>query len=535
MSIFEDIYKYYNFCSRLNGFLRETITLEESRDIITQRLKRREELFLEFMKKNIFENEDSPYLKLIKTTGLEFRDIKSMIASKGVEGTLKELAGEGVYLTIDEFKGRSVCERNGHTFRFNEEDFDNKTHPSGFIATSGGTRSQGTPVIINFDYVKECSIFHNVLFDVFDLFHYPIIVWFPGALGAIVALDITKLGKPPVKWFSQVDWTFQMRNKRFSSLKDQLMIKSMITIGKIHKSNIPRPEFVDFDNTVKVVESISEIVKKNTGCSVMTYSSSALRACKIAKEKGLDIKNTHFLVAGEPTTDSKKKEIESAGARVIPYYGSMEAGVISTSCANPRETDDNHILNYYIALIQQRKEVKNFNIEVDSFLVTSFLPAAPKILLNVEMGDFGVIEKRDCGCKWEKLGLLEHVHTIRSFEKLTGEGMTILNTDLIRIVEEVLPERFGGSSTDYQIIEREEEDGFTKLEIRVSPDIGDINEKEVLETILSELKIKGKDSGSSSLSVEIWEKAKTMRINREYPKRTKVGKIFSFQIESAKK
>jgi len=283
-----------------------------------------------------------------------------------------------------------------------------------------------------------------------------------------------------------------------------------------------------------VVRSISEVAKKNNGCVVMTYPSSALRACKIAKENGMEFENVNFIMAGEPITESKKREIEEVGAKIIPCYGSMEAGVIGYGCQNPKETDDCHIMDYYIALIQYKRKVKNFGVEVDAFLITSFLPHAPKTLLNVEMGDFGVIEERKCGCGWEKLGLKRHIHTIRSFEKLTGEGMTILNTDLIRIVEDVLPERFGGSITDYQIVEREDKEGFTKLEILVSPDLGDIDEEKVLDTILSELKIKGKDSGSAGLSAEMWEKAKTIRIKREYPKKTKVGKIFSFQVESTR-
>jgi len=532
MSIFENILKYYDFCSGLDDFLKNELSLEECREIVIERLKRRDDLFLEFVRERVFSNDGSPYLKLMETAGIKFEDIESMVKKKGLEGTLRELAERGVYVTIDEFKGREVCKRNGHEFRFREEDFDNRNTKTAFTATSGGTRSAGTPIMMNFGYVKDCSIFHNILIDAFDLSYYPCVVWFPGALGALIVIDIVKIGKIPERWFSQVPWVFQMRNKRFSSLKDALMINSMRVIGKKHGINLPKPEFIDFDNTIRVVEAISEIIEKNKGCFVTTLTSSALRACKIAKENGIEIEGTYFLVSGEPVTDSKKKEIESSGAKVIPYYGSMEAGVIGSGCVNSKETDDCHIMDHYIALIQYKKKVKKFGVEVDAFLITSFLPHAPKTLLNVEMGDFGVIEERSCGCKWEKLGLKKHIHTIRSFEKLTGEGMTILNTDLIRIVEEVLPGRFGGSITDYQIVEREDKEGFTKLEILISPDLGDLDEEKVIDVILTELKIKGKDSGSAALSAEMWEKAKTIKIKREYPKKTKVGKIFSFQVES---
>ncbi len=531
MSLFHDILKYCDFCSGLYGFFGEGIYLDESRAVIANRLDLRGELFLEFLEENIFGDEGSPYLKLMTAAGLEFGDVKSMVLDKGVEGTLKGLAEKGVYLTIDEFKGRCVCERNGQVFKFREVDFDNRTTPQGFTATSGGTRGKGTPVIINFDYLKEKSIHDNLLFDAFNLSPYPVIVWFPGALGAMIVLEYAKIGKVPVKWFTQVDWTFQMKNRRFSSLKDWLMIGSMVAIGRMRGVRIPQPEFADFNNTLKVAESLSGIIKEHGGCFVTTYPSSALRICKIAREKELDVGGTKFLIGGEPITDSKRREIESAGAKVIAYYGSMEAGTIGMGCANPRKSDDCHLFKYYIALIQQGRDIRNFNVSVDAFLVTSFLPNAPKILLNVETGDMGVIEERRCGCAWEKLGFVEHVHTIRSFEKMTGEGMTILNTDLLRIVEEVLPEKFGGSITDYQIVEREEKGGLTKLDILISPDIGEVDEKEALETILTELKIRGRDSGSSGLSSEVWRKAETIKIKREYPRRTRIGKIFSFQVD----
>ncbi|HEY9247372.1 MAG TPA: hypothetical protein VIO11_11040, partial [Candidatus Methanoperedens sp.] len=159
----------------------DKITLEESRGIVTQRLKKREELFLEFIKGKIYEKEDGPYLKLIRTTGLEFKDIESFVSSRGVESTLKELAERGVYLTIDEFKGRSVCKRNGHTFSFREEDFNNLTSASGINGETGGTRSHGTPVFFNFDYIKEKSVLRRILLDAFDfdISDYPCIVWFP--------------------------------------------------------------------------------------------------------------------------------------------------------------------------------------------------------------------------------------------------------------------------------------------------------------------------------------------------------------------
>ncbi len=71
------------------------------------------------------------------------------------------------------------------------------------------------------------------------------------------------------------------------------------------------------------------------------------------------------------------------------------------------------------------------------------------------MGDQAVVSERACGCPYQQLGWTTHLHGIRSFEKLTAAGMTFLDTDVIRVLEEVLPGRFGGIPSDYQLVEEE--------------------------------------------------------------------------------
>ena len=59
------------------------------------------------------------------------------------------------------------------------------------------------------------------------------------------------------------------------------------------------------------------------------------------------------------------------------------------------------------------------------------------------------------GVPWRRWAGRRHLHTIRSFEKLTAGGMTFVDTDVVRVLEEVLPRRFGGGPIDYQLIEDE--------------------------------------------------------------------------------
>jgi hypothetical protein len=83
-----------------------------------------------------------------------------------------------------------------------------------------------------------------------------------------------------------------------------------------------------------------------------------------------------------------------------------------------------------------------------ALVLTSLHPGAPKVMINVEIGDSAVAEERVCACPLGELGLSTHLHTIRSYEKLTSEGMNVAGSTLLDLVDRILPARFGGNPTD---------------------------------------------------------------------------------------
>ena len=170
-------------------------------------------------------------------------------------------------------------------------------------------------------------------------------------------------------------------------------------------------------------------------------------------------------------------------------------------------------------------------MHVDAFRITSLFPTSPKVFINMENGDYGTLETRSCGCKLDALGLTTHLSNIRSYEKLTSEGMTFFAGDLARVVEEVLPARFGGSPLDYQAIEAEDKNGISHLNFLASPKLGEIDEKALIQTVLDEIK---KIGGSSRMMAATWEQAGTVQVRREEPQPTKGGKVFPFQVQARK-
>ena len=116
----------------------------------------------------------------------------------------------------------------------------------------------------------------------------------------------------------------------------------------------------------------------------------------------------------------------------------------------------------------------------------------------------------------------EHLREIRSFSKLTTEGVTLVGGKMVHILEEVLPSRFGGSPLDYQLLEEEDEEGFTRLSLLVSPKLKIPDEEAVVEVVLS---------ASGHFVHTIWSQAGTLQVKRMEPIWTDRGKLMPLHLK----
>jgi hypothetical protein len=150
-------------------------------------------------------------------------------------------------------------------------------------------------------------------------------------------------------------------------------------------------------------------------------------------------------------------------------------------------------------------------------------------MLNVESDDYGVVEDRACGCPLEAYGFITHLRQIRSFRKLTGEGVTLVGSEMMRILDETLPGKFGGSPLDYQLLEEEDDQGFTRISLVISPKVNIANEAAVIETVLEALR---RSSVAADLAQAHWRQAKTLRVKRIEPIWTARGKLMPLHLAS---
>ena len=260
---------------------------------------------------------------------------------------------------------------------------------------------------------------------------------------------------------------------------------------------------------------------------MLCFPSPAVRACLAAEQTGADISGTVFYGGGEAYTEGKAAVQHRAGTRHVVNYAMSESGSISFQCGARSGPDDMHILTDKLAVLQRPIQLTS-GAEVGALYHTSLLTTAPKLMLNVESGDYAVLEERDCGCLWQDMGFTTHISQVRSYEKLTSEGVMFMGSMLYELLEETLPSRFGGSPVDYQLAE-EEEDGVPKVKIIVSPRNGPIDEDAVIKAVLSAVGF----AGWSRRMADTWQHARTLRVERREPYSTAAAKLLPLHVLAA--
>ncbi|MFH2059861.1 MAG: hypothetical protein ABIJ59_13285 [Pseudomonadota bacterium] len=524
------LYKHYKATGDiLRNVFKASLTLEQSRQIITDRMNNREKNFIDLLETTVFPFPQSPNRLLMEHAGYKLDDIKNLVAELGLEKTLEQLCSDGVYFDILEFKGKKDVVRGGRTFKFKEKDFSNPLLTQGFKTQSGGTRSSGTKMVVPLEYIREHNPYNIIASHEYDTLNNPSIIWLPilpAGEGLFFNLRFAAMGNPPVKWFSQVDEKYIK-----PLLVDKVKTKISTWMAAYYGKKMPGPQFVDMRKTQIIAKWMDANLKDSKGFTVVTYASSALRLIMTAKQLNLNIGKTVFWLMGEPLTEKIYKEITSYGCKAFSLYGCNELMLIGHGCGNPAYPDEMHICNDKLAVIQYDRNVEHSDTSVDAFLFSTILKTSPKILINTETGDFGKISKRDCGCGFEDLGFTWHMHEVRSFEKLTAEGATFIGSDLIPLIQDTLPSEIGGNATDYQFVEESDEDGIPKLYMNISPSIGAIDEDRICKLVFEALST---EDYNHAYSMSYWSQSKTLQIKRTNPIPTKRGKIVPLMIRQKK-
>lgn len=510
----------------VRDFVRERITVPRAEEEIKRLLDRRDETFLELVRTRIYARPGSPYHKLFTLAGCEFSDLQTHIRRHGLEGTLEQLAREGVYLTADEFKGKKEVVRSGLAFTISSREFQRSDSSPGFATQSSGTRNRPVPSNIFLDWLAIRTFATAVFFSAHDLFSHTHAIYdaiLPAGGGVNNLLMYARLGVTTDRWFARTMPVDTFLRGAYHYLTTQLIVLAGTWFGP----GLPRPEFLDIRDVNRIVRWVADRRRAGKLCCITTPASNAARIARVAEEMGMSLEGTKFIATGEPLTESKREAIERVGASATPRYAYGGGFNIGFGCANPGHTDEIHVNQHMQALIPHPRPLTNDGPSIHPLLCTSVHPLAPRLLLNVENGDYATFARRDCGCALERVGLTLHLHTIRSFEKFATEGMNYFYADLFQLLEKTLPSQFGGGPGDYQLVEEEDADGQSRLSLMVHPGVNHLNEERLLSRLLESLM---EGPWGNQLMARIWRDAGTLRVRREVPYASPRGKILPLHI-----
>jgi hypothetical protein len=517
------------FFLRLPFHLWAPVTPRQAAASLERRLGRREALFLDKVRVEVFGRGSaaSPYRALFQRAGCAYGDLERLVSEGGVEAALGVLLRQGIYLSVDEFKGRKPIERGSFSLPVAPREFQNPRTVSHIPVASGGSRSQGTSVVIDLRFVRGCASECVLYLEAWGGLNWAKAVWeVPGAGARFRLAKYAALATRPSAWFSQVDpnasdlhpvYRWNTRAMRWSS----------VAAGR----PLPLPVHAPLTDPSPVLDWIARMLEAGQVPHLFTFPSSAVALCRAAQATGRSIAGARFTIGGEPITEARLEAIRREGAQALPRYGTIECGAIGYGCMASTHADEVHLLHDQHALILAGEGGAGLpGIRPDSVLVTALHPFSPFTFINVSLGDSATVVgegQESCGCALERRGWRTRLRSIRSYEKLTGAGMTFLTDDVIRVLDEVLPAKFGGAPTDYQVCEEEAPDGRANTILIVHPGLGPLDHRSLIDTFLGAL-VEG--SVANQVMGRMWKESQILRVERRMPSATRSGKVLHFHV-----
>jgi hypothetical protein len=482
------------------------VTPAEAERDIRCRLAGRDAAFLDVLERGVFAVSGNPYRALFDRAGVEFGDVRDLVAGDGLEAALAILLDQGVGVSLEEFKQRAA-------------EFDNPLAKRHMSTTTGGSRTTARRVGVDLERVEHDSRHHALFREGFELGDRPFALWRavpPSGSGFNNGFRQVRCGQPVARWFNPY-------GRRRTAQDAQFALFTAFTLGvaAVCRAPLARPELCPPGDAARVARWLAARRAEGRPAVLDTQAGLAVRTCLEAEEDGLDISGTLIRTGGEPLTLAKAAVAERVGVRVVPHYSMTELGRVAVACSEPEATDDMHPLLDKLAVLARPDDGDD---GARALVYTTLTTVTPKLMINVDSGDRAHVSERDCSCPYGRMGMRLHVHSVHARDKLTSEGSLFLAGDLVTLVEEVLPASFGGAPTDYQLVE-EEEDGLPKVSVVVRPSVGPLDDASVVAVVLAHLR------GIPRLAfmAGIWEDGRTLRVVRRDPEPTSRGKILALR------
>ena len=457
------------FVRRLPRYYQTPIGRDEALRIVRRRLERREDDFLDLVRRTVFENAGSPYRELFRLAGCEEGDLGRLVGQDGVEGALRALYHQGVYLTVDELKGHRPAVRSGVAVHVDAARFRNPLAGSHMPGRTSGSRGTARHVPVDLECLRDRSVNAGLTLDARGGGNWVKGVWSmsTGSLG--VAIRFSGFGAPTARCFMLVDPATAGLGAHY-----RWSARLLRAAALLYGLPLPRAEHVPVSDPSPILRWMAEVLR--AGRSRTSGPSSARPSDCAGSRSRWDS------TSAAPGSRSRASRSPRAGWRrfarpgsrpwsttAAPRPGSSPAGVSRPTSGRgpllpgPPRADPGRR--------GRRRRRPPRRSAPDLVAAPDRAGHLPQRLDGRSRG----AGTAACGCPLDSLGWTTHLHGIRSFEKLTAGGMTFLDSSVMRVLDEVLPARFGGGPTDYQLLEEEGDDGLSRVTLLVHPAIGPLS------------------------------------------------------------
>jgi hypothetical protein len=506
------------FLAALPPLLRHPLTPGEARALVRHRLARRDADFVDLARRTIFRRPGHPLRRLLDLAGCLPGDLERLVGQEGLDGALQALLRRGVYLTIDEFKGRTPVRRGSATFTLDPTELLNPLAARHLPAETGGSRGRRTVVPWDIRYLRDEDLSLCLLRDAIGTPAWRYASWAaPGSVAIMRILGSVVAGTPSSRWFSQLDPASAGLHPRYRWSAHCLRLGALLA-----GVSLPRPEPVPLADPMPIVRWMAGTLADGGIPCVSTTTSCAVRICEAASAEGIALAGARLVLGGEPTTPARLATIRSVGAVGIPSYRTMDLGRIGQACPAGQLPDEMHLMDDLLGVIQASDDDRALSgLLPKTLLFTTLRPLAPFVLINVSLGDQADIAAARCGCPLQHAGWVRRIHGVRSSEKLTTGGISLLDSQVTRALEEVLPVRFGGGALDYQLVESIEGSGQSSLRLLVHPRLGLLDERAVADAFLAAVG----GTGADRVRELQMRQGGMLVVERAIPRPTAAGKV----------
>jgi hypothetical protein len=274
--------------------LRRPIAPGEARAALRERLERRADNFLAVAREAIYANSASPYQRLLRRIGCEYGDLEGLVATAGVEGALAALFRQGVYLTVDESKGRVPVVRGSTRFDVDPAGLRHPRVAAGVLSRTSGSRGSRAVVPISFAAMRNQAIEQSIDFDARGGRAWVFARWgVPGSSFLTGLIRYHLAGTPQAAWFSMVD-------PATAGLHPRYTWSERVLRWAAHLSGVavPPKRFVPVDDPLPIAHWMVGVLRAARTPCLYSYVTPVVRLCQAAYEAGLDMRGARFAIAG---------------------------------------------------------------------------------------------------------------------------------------------------------------------------------------------------------------------------------------------